>query len=84
MDLAGGIVVYLIIWWVVIFMVLPIGVNREPEAPEVTGQDSGAPKRPRILMKFLLTTVISAILWVGVYYIVDANLISFREMSNGG
>ncbi|MBT5415876.1 MAG: DUF1467 family protein [Rhodospirillaceae bacterium] len=84
MDLAGGIVVYVILWWLVLFMTLPIGLNREADEPDVSGQAHGAPKRPRLLLKFALTTAISAILWVGIYFVIDAELISFREMSRGG
>lgn len=84
MDVAGGIVVYVILWWVVLFMALPVGLNREADAPDVAGQAYGAPRRPRLLIKFALTTAIAALLWVGVYLAVDAELISFREMSRGG
>ncbi len=84
MDMAGSIVVYIILWWLTLFMVLPFGINREADAPEVEGQAYGAPKRPRLLLKFAVTTVIASVLWVGVYFVVDAGLISFREMSRGG
>ena len=84
MDLAGSIVVYIILWWLTLFMVLPFGINREADAPDVEGQAYGAPKRPRLLLKFAVTTLIASILWVVVYFVVDAGLISFREMSRGG
>jgi predicted secreted protein len=84
MDLAGSIVVYVILWWLTLFMVLPFGIKREADEPEVKGQAYGAPKRPRLILKFAVTTVIASILWVGVYFVVDAGLISFREMSRGG
>ena len=79
MGPVSGIVVYLITWWVVLFMVLPLGV-RTPDAP-AAGHAPSAPARPRIRHKFLLTTIIAAVIWVVIYAIIEAELISFREMA---
>ena len=42
MDIAAGIVVYILLWWWVFFMALPIGIQRNESA--ITGHDTGAPK----------------------------------------
>jgi predicted secreted protein len=61
MSLATGIAIYFIIWWVVLFMVLPWGVRSQHEGGDmVTGTDPGAPARPRLWWKLVWTTVISA------------------------
>ncbi|MDP9196248.1 MAG: DUF1467 family protein [Pseudomonadota bacterium] len=52
---------YLVIWWTVIFAVLPWGLRRD-EAP-VPGQDPGAPSNPRLGLKLAVTTLISAVVW---------------------
>lgn len=70
MDLVGGIVAYLIIWVVVLFVVLPFGV-RQPNEPE-EGHMPGAPENPRIGLKFAVTTGITAVLW-GILEIVVLN-----------
>ncbi|MFO0997158.1 MAG: DUF1467 family protein [Alphaproteobacteria bacterium] len=77
MDLFGGITTYVIIWWLVLFTVLPWGV-RIPERPD-TGHASSAPARPRILLKFAITTAIATALWLVAYWIVDSGLLSFRD-----
>ena len=74
-----GIVVFVIIWWLVIFMVLPWGVRRT-ENPEA-GHDPGAPERPMLWRKVLATTLISAVLFAIVYTIVEFDLISLRELA---
>jgi predicted secreted protein len=79
MGLVSGIVVYLIAWWVVLFMILPLGV-RTPEQPE-EGHAPSAPERPRLKLKFLATTVIAAVVWVIVYALVEAEIVSFRDMA---
>ncbi len=76
----SGIVVFVIIWWLVFFMALPIGVRSPDEAGvEVEpGHASSAPVRPRLALKAGVTTAISAVLWGIAFWIIEADLISFR------
>lgn len=72
--------VFAIIWWLVLFLVLPWGARLRIEAEDVAkGQDAGAPRRPRMGLKLAVTTVAAGALW-GVFYVVVAwDLISFRD-----
>jgi predicted secreted protein len=81
MNWFTGVVVFLIIWWVVLFAVLPWGVRRVEEPEE--GHDPGAPEKPLLARKFLATTVISAVLWGIAYVTIESDLFSFREMVQG-
>ncbi|WP_421709846.1 DUF1467 family protein [Algihabitans sp.] len=76
-----GIIVFVIVWWVVIFMVLPWGA-RPPEQPE-TGHAPSAPENPRLLRKVLITTGLSAVVWLMIYAAVESDLVSFRELVGG-
>ena len=68
MSLFSGIAIYFIIWWLVLFAVLPIGVRSQHEDGEITlGTDHGAPVRPMLIRKALITSVIAAIIFAGVY-----------------
>ncbi len=75
MDLFTGFLVYFLIWWVVIFCVLPLGVRRDSES------GVGAPVDPQLKKKFLITTGISVLLWLLVYALVAADIIDFRAIS---
>jgi predicted secreted protein len=77
MSWVQGVVAYVIIWWVVIFAVLPFGVR--PTAENDIGHAAGAPENPRLWLKAGITTVISAAIWLGFYALVHSNLVSFRE-----
>jgi len=79
MDWFTGIVVYLLIWWVALFSVLPWG-NRPAEWTP-PGTVESAPAKPRLLIKFLATTAVAGVIWGVVYWLVASNLISFREMA---
>ena len=62
MSLSIGIIVYVMIWVVVLFLVLPWGV-RIPERAE-RGHADSAPENPHIGLKLFVTSVLSALLWV--------------------
>jgi len=79
MGWVSGIATFLVIWWTVIFAVLPWGVRRQEDP--VAGTEVGAPERPRLALKMAVTTVIAALLWLCVYGIVESDLISFRDMA---
>ena len=60
MTVATGIMVYVVVWWLAWFAVLPIGVRVPDHIP--TGQATSAPENPRLLWKAGLATVIAALL----------------------
>ena len=57
--------IYLIVWWTVLFAVLPLGAKSYAEAGiEVTdGGDPGAPVQPNLKKKFITTTWVSAVVF---------------------
>jgi len=73
-------VVYVILWWLVLFMVLPFGITRVDPDTLLPGQDPGSPAKGRMVMKLIVTSGISAILLVIYYFIATSGLISFRDM----
>lgn len=79
MDIASGIVVYVLLWWLVFFMALPVGVQVPEETEVERGHATSAPKRPHLGRKALAATVIAAVLWAGVYVLVDLDIYSFRS-----
>jgi len=75
---ATGIMVYLVIWWIALFMVLPLGVRRVENPGR--GQDVGAPERPEMLRKAIITTIVAAVLWLAFYGFYQLDLLSFRRI----
>tara|TARA_B100001093_G_C26419743_1_gene839269 strand:- start:163 stop:417 length:255 start_codon:yes stop_codon:yes gene_type:complete len=80
MGLTGSIIVYVLIWWVIFFSVLPFGIesNKEIFKDSIEGNDPGAPKNPKIAKKFLITTIITSILFIMIYYAVKLNFLNLR------
>jgi predicted secreted protein len=76
MTPVGGLVSFLIIWWVVLFAVLPWGVRAQWEEGEtVRGTEPGAPVAPNLWRKAIWTTLIAAALWAALYGAVELGVI---------
>ena len=81
MGITGSIIVYVLIWWMIFFSVLPVGIqsNKERYKEKIGGIDPGAPNNPKIGKKFLITTIITSIIFIVIYYLVKFNLLNLRE-----
>ena len=70
MGWLSAIAIFFIIWWVVLFTVLPIGVRTQAEAGHVEpGTEAGAPVAPRIGHKLMLTTAIAIVVFSVFYFL---------------
>lgn len=62
--------IYFVLWWVILFATLPLGLRTQDEEGEVTlGTIASAPRTPRVWRSMLLTTLITTVV-VGIYYVV--------------
>ncbi len=84
---AGGvgfvtaIVVFLIAWWTILFMVLPLRVQGQFETGEIEpGSEPGAPADPKLGYKAWLTTVVTSGLWLVYYIAFEFRLISLEAI----
>jgi predicted secreted protein len=78
MNWFTGCVLYLLIWWVVLFAVLPFWTRPVTQADEHTGW-RGAPQHPHLLRKAIATTVAAAIVWLGAYLLIRSPYLSFHH-----
>ena len=81
MGWATGVMVYVVIWWTVLFAILPLGVRRVENPGR--GEEHGAPERPELMRKAVLTTIVAALLWIGFYVLLQADVFSFRRLVEG-
>ena len=81
MGITGSVIVYVLIWWIIFFSILPVGIqsSKEKFKERVEGIDPGAPINPKIGKKFLITTIITSIIFIVIYYLVKFDLLNLRE-----
>jgi predicted secreted protein len=74
--------IYFVIWWIVLFAVLPWGVHSQQESGEVTpGTDPGAPVLTNLKLKLVGTTVVAAVVF-GAWFVVYVNkLITIDQLA---
>ena len=69
MAVSTAIAIYFLIWWIVLFAVLPWGVRSQGEEG-VPGTDPGAPRVPHLPAKLAWTTAIATLvfaIFAGIY-----------------
>jgi predicted secreted protein len=80
MSITTAIAIYFLIWWIVLFAVLPWGVRAQGEGG-TPGTDPGAPVAPRLAIRLLWTTVISAAIFAVCAVIYIYRLITLDDLA---
>lgn len=77
MGLTTYIAIYFIVWWVVIFAILPFGVRSQHEDGKVEdGTEPGAPQRPQMLRKAVITSIIAAVIVAFIAWIIESGVVT--------
>ena len=79
MSVTGLAIIYVIIWWIIFFAILPIDVNRTKTA-KIDGEDPGSPENPKMIKKFLYCTGITTIIFVIIYLLIKFEYLNLRNM----
>ena len=79
MSITGSIVIFVILWWIVFFSLLPIDVNRKRQ-DIIKGTDPGAPENPKMLKKIILSTLITSLIIIILYLLVKYDYFNLRNL----
>lgn len=82
MSVITAFFIYLLIWWVMLFTVLPLGVERHTD--EGRGFDAGAPREANLKRKLVLTSLLSAGILAVIIILVEAGVIRWSEWFQQG
>ena len=81
MGILLGLGIYFIIWWTVLFAVLPLGVRTQAEdGTVVRGTPESAPAKPRMLRVVAITTIFATIVFAGVYAAIESGWIDLDSL----
>jgi predicted secreted protein len=82
MSVSTSFAVFFIIWWVVLFAVLPWGIRSQAESGEVVpGSDPGAPALPKLKSKLVWTTLVSAVVFAAFQVIYRYRLVGLDDLA---
>ena len=82
MSVTTAIAIFFLIWWVVLFAVLPWGIRSQHEGGVVVpGTDPGAPAIPNLGRKLLWTTLVSALIFAACYVVYVERLVTLQGLT---
>jgi predicted secreted protein len=81
MAITTAIATYFLIWWIVLFAVLPWGVRAQGSDDAPPGTDPGAPTVPRLWSKLLWTTVVSTVVYVICALVYSYRLVTLDDLA---
>ena len=79
MSPTGLAIIYIIIWWIVFFAILPIDVERKKMA-KIEGEDPGSPENPKMVKKLIYCTGITTSLFVIIYLLMKFEYLNLRNI----
>ncbi len=79
MSPTGLAIIYIIIWWIVFFAILPIDVERK-KMVKIDGEDPGSPENPKMLKKFIYCTGITTVLFIMIYLLMKFEYLNLRNI----
>ena len=79
MSATGLAIIYIIIWWIVFFAILPIDVNRQKPI-KINGEDTGSPENPKMFKKFIYCTGITTVIFVIIYFLIKYEYLNLRHI----
>lgn len=83
MSLTSALAIYFVMWWIVLFAVLPWGIRsqHEGEAEISPGTDPGAPLVPALGRKLVWTTIVTTIIFALSYGVFAFGVLTFDDIA---
>jgi predicted secreted protein len=81
MSITGGIIIYVNLWMIIFFMVLPFGITNQIDSTDYQkGTDPGAPVESRMKKKILITTLIATVIFSLILVVDQLDLFNIRKI----
>jgi predicted secreted protein len=81
-SLSTAAAIYFVLWWVLLFAVLPWGVRSQAEDGDIVpGSDPGAPAVPKLLAKLFWTTVVTTVVFALLYVVYVYRLVALDDLA---
>ena len=82
MSTSLALAIFFICWWIVLFAILPLRIGPQPpeDARDAHADAAGAPYAPNLARKFLITTIVSLVLFAAIYVLIAFRLVTLDNL----
>lgn len=81
MGITSAIILFAVIWFMVLFVTLPLRLQTQGEAGKIVpGTHAGAPANLNLRRKFRIVTLVSIVLWAIIAGVIFSGAISIRDL----
>ena len=80
MAISTAIAIYFLIWWIVLFGVLPWGVRAQGDSG-TPGTDPGAPVIANLKLKLVWTTVVTTVIFAACWFVYTRRLVTLDDLA---
>ena len=81
MAITSAIVLFAVVWFMVLFVVLPLRLRTQGEEGSIVpGTHSGAPEGLDMRRKFLATTIAAVVIWAVLFAVILSGVITVRDI----
>ncbi len=82
MNITSAVVLFAVLWFLALYLILPLFVRSQEEAGEVEpGTSAGAPDQPLMKKKLIWTTISAVVMWVIAFSIISSGVITVEDFS---
>lgn len=75
MSIPSALAIYFVIWWIVLFAVLPWGIRTQAEEGVIVpGSEPSAPARMRPLQIVVATSLVAGVVFVGLLALLNSGI----------
>lgn len=81
MTISAAIVLFLVVWFMCLFVVLPLRIQSQDEAGEVVpGTPKSAPADPQLKRKAVWATIATVVIWVPLCAVIISGVITVEDI----
>ncbi len=81
MNIVTGIVLYAVIWFMTLFVILPLRMTSQREdGKRLIGTHASAPANPQMRRRFILTSIVAIVIWGIIATIILTGVITIADI----
>jgi predicted secreted protein len=83
MSLIFAIAIYFVVWWIVLFAVLPFGVRTQDEAGDVVrGTPRSAPAKFSLRRLIVINTLVACVVFAFIWFAIEYDIFDVGKLAN--